>query len=257
MFSFGFQHGFRRGFHDNDPLFFNTARVLLPFFFLHLLKVLQCLNAAMTVVRTMIDSLAPSGYMRFAPDGHFVFASFASAFLLKLLKPEFSSFLTKGQETEIFDLVGRLIQTLSSPKISIDDRHTPKLYARFLAGLLSQHRRDGAGPGRLPANPPPQNQLPSNSAPQPTSGTPSSTPLRPAAEIGNAGLQTSGQGSSNPSQGMDTTTYTSSQPVISDVDAFLLDFDMADLTGITEADMLATMQAIKNPAWWSNAMMPG
>jgi len=211
----------------------------------------------MTVVRTMIDSLAPSGYMRFAPDGHFVFASFASAFLLKLLKPEFSSFLTKGQETEIFDLVGRLIQTLSSPKISIDDRHTPKLYARFLAGLLSQHRRDGAGPGRLPANPPPQNQLPSSSAPQPTSGTPSSTPLRPAAEIGNAGLQTSGQGSSNPSQGMDTTTYTSSQPVISDVDAFLLDFDMADLTGITEADMLATMQAIKNPAWWSNAMMPG
>ena len=214
----------------------------------------------MTVVRTMIDSLAPSGYMRFAPDGHFVFASFASAFLLKLLKPEFSSFLTKEQETEIFDLVGRLIQTLSSPKISIDDRHTPKLYARFLAGLLSQHRRDGTGPGRLHANPPPQNQLPSNSALQPpTSGTSPSAPLRATTEIGNAGLQTSGQAPGNPSQGMDTTTtYTSgSQPVISDVDAFLLDFDMADLTGITEADMLATMQAIKNPAWWSNAMMPG
>ncbi|KAG6843914.1 hypothetical protein H0H87_011724, partial [Tephrocybe sp. NHM501043] len=77
--------------------------------------------------------------------------------LYQLLKPEFSNLLSKDQETEIFDLIGRLIQTLSSPEIAIDDRHTPKLYARFLAGLLSKHRRDGATVGRLHPHPPPSN----------------------------------------------------------------------------------------------------
>jgi hypothetical protein len=67
--------------------------------------------------------------------------------------------LTKDQENNVFDLIGRLIQTLSSPKIAIDERHTPKLYARFLAGLLSRHRRDGATVGRLQPVPPSQNPL--------------------------------------------------------------------------------------------------
>ena len=67
--------------------------------------------------------------------------------------------MTKDQENNIFDLIGRLIQTLSSPKIAIDDRHTPKLYARFLAGLLSRHRRDGATLGRSQPVPPSQNPL--------------------------------------------------------------------------------------------------
>lgn len=68
--------------------------------------------------------------------------------------------MTKDQENNVFDLIGRLIQTLSSPKISIDDRHTPKLYARFLAGLLSRHRRDGATVGRSQPVPPSQNPIP-------------------------------------------------------------------------------------------------
>lgn len=31
----------------------------------------QCLEAAKAVIRNMIESLAPSGYMRYAPDGVF------------------------------------------------------------------------------------------------------------------------------------------------------------------------------------------
>lgn len=67
--------------------------------------------------------------------------------------------MTKDQENDVFNLIGRLIQTLSSPKIAIDERHTPKLYARFLAGLLSRHRRDGATVGRSQPVPPSQNPL--------------------------------------------------------------------------------------------------
>lgn len=71
------------------------------------LSCLQCLDAAKSIIRNMVEILAPSGYMRYAPDGmcnqlmtstipsieffffsslqgHFIFASFASAFLLKV-----------------------------------------------------------------------------------------------------------------------------------------------------------------------------
>ena len=46
--------------------------------------VFQCLESAKAVIQNMVEKLAPSGYMRYAPDGHFIFASFASAFLLKV-----------------------------------------------------------------------------------------------------------------------------------------------------------------------------
>ena len=50
---------------------------------------------------------------------------------------------------------------LNSPEIAIDDRHTPKLHARFLAGLLSRHRRDVATSGTLhPPQPPPNQSIP-------------------------------------------------------------------------------------------------
>ena len=45
---------------------------------------LQCLQSASNVIKCVIDNLGPSGYFRYAPDGHFVFAAFASAFLLKV-----------------------------------------------------------------------------------------------------------------------------------------------------------------------------
>jgi hypothetical protein len=115
----------------------------------------KCLDSARETVTVMITRLAPSGYMRYSPDGWFLIASFASAFLFKLLRPQFKALVSTAQETEILELVGRLIQTLSSPDIAIDDRHTPKVYARFLASLLSRHRREGVASFSLQINPPP------------------------------------------------------------------------------------------------------
>lgn len=34
-------------------------------------------------------------------------------------------------------------------------------------------------------------------------------------------------------------------------------FDWTLVNGFSDEEMLATMQAIKNPTWWSNMMMPG
>ncbi|KAK0452947.1 uncharacterized protein EV420DRAFT_632428 [Desarmillaria tabescens] len=65
-------------------------------------------------------------------------------FLLKLLRPEFSAFLSKTDENEIVDL------------IVIDDQDKPKLYTRFLATPLGKYRHDGQGAtvGRLQTIPP-------------------------------------------------------------------------------------------------------
>ncbi|KAF9483717.1 hypothetical protein BDN70DRAFT_799393 [Pholiota conissans] len=236
MFSFGFQQAYQRGFKDGDSLFFT-----------------KCLDSAKSVLENMIEGLVPSGYMRYAPDGHFVFASFASAFLLKLLRPEFSSFLIKEQENEIFDLIGRLIQTLS--RIAIDDRHTPKLYARFLAGLLSRHRRDGATVGRLQTNPPPSNLLASD-APQPPST------MISVMSVGPGAAPTETTFGSNPlvNNMLETPIYRPEATFAASTGqiSFGSDFEMSYGGGqFSDEEMLATMQAIKNPAWWDTMMMPG
>ena len=87
MYSFGFQFAFEK-----------RVEVDLRHFYT------KCFGAATSVIRTMIEDLAPSGFMLYSPDGkplplphtlqglgidrvligHFVFTSFASAFLLKV-----------------------------------------------------------------------------------------------------------------------------------------------------------------------------
>jgi hypothetical protein len=247
MFSFGFQQAFHRGIEQGDRIFFT-----------------KCLEAARSVIRIMIESLAPSGYMRFSADGHFVFASFASAFLLKLLRPEFATLLNKEEENEIFDLISRLIQTLSSPKIAIDDRHTPKLYARFLAGLLSRHRRDGATVGRLHPNPPPQTQVAASVVPGTSASINSFSVSHPTGI--NTGRDESYRGTggfSHPSENSETPIYMpeATFAVGTGQINFGADFDitMLGVSGFSsdEEMPLATMNAIKNPEWWRNMMMPG
>ncbi|KAI9507313.1 hypothetical protein F5148DRAFT_1206217, partial [Russula earlei] len=70
--------------------------------------------------------------------GYFVFATFASAFMLKLLRPVYHP----GLETEVYQVIERLMATIWSPQIAIDECHTPMLYLRFLASLLAKHKRD-------------------------------------------------------------------------------------------------------------------
>ena len=82
--------------------------------------------------------------------------------LLQLLRPECSRFITPNLESEIYRVIERLISTLGSPQIAIDERHTPKLYSRFLASLLAKHKRDGAAHGRMPQQGPPTQQMLTN-----------------------------------------------------------------------------------------------
>ncbi|KAJ7200683.1 hypothetical protein B0H12DRAFT_1244375 [Mycena haematopus] len=121
MFYFGFEQAYQTGLKSMDDIF--------------------CLKSAKTVLHSMLE-LAPTGLMRYCPDDHFIFVAFASAFMLKLLRPEFSHLMPAHEGSEVYGLLGRVIQTLNSPEVAVDHRHIPKLYAHFLAELLSHHYRD-------------------------------------------------------------------------------------------------------------------
>ncbi|KAF7373010.1 hypothetical protein MSAN_00508400 [Mycena sanguinolenta] len=123
MFSFALEQAYRTGFQSMDELLFT-----------------KCLESAKNVLRSIIDGSGPSGFVRYCPHGHFTIVAFASAVLLKLLRPEFSHFMPGYEETQVYSLITQVIQTLSSS--AVDDRHIPKLYAHFLDGLLSHHHRD-------------------------------------------------------------------------------------------------------------------
>jgi len=168
--------------------------------------------------------------------------------------------LSKEQESQIFDLIGKLIYTLSSTKIAIDERHTPKLYARFLAGLLSRHRRDGAIVGRLQTNLPPSEGSAGGGHNGASLGSFSVTSVGQQLASGSG---QSSMGTFNPGMTqtqMSTPTYKPELQYTTGAGAisFAEDFDMTYGISIPSDDeLLAPMQALKNPAYWTTMMMPG
>ncbi|KIP02098.1 hypothetical protein PHLGIDRAFT_26729 [Phlebiopsis gigantea 11061_1 CR5-6] len=243
MYSFGCQQAFRRrdGIQESDRLFVD-----------------KCFAAAKEVITCIVDSLAPSGFMRYAPDSHFVFGTFASAFLLKLLKPEFLShnFISKQQESEIFQLIHNLIQTLQSPEIAIDERHAPRLHARFLTGLLSRYKRDVATTGRLHTQPPPtQDQYNRVSQVMPGQQGQAAPQQQTFSTMPSGSSSDHGMGTSHSSP-----DSMLAEPVYEPETAYTagagpLDFDSAAMSG--EGDVVGALRILNTPAYWSDMMTPG
>ncbi|KAF8625539.1 hypothetical protein AX15_005306 [Amanita polypyramis BW_CC] len=123
VLSYGFQHAFGKNNTDENPF------------------LLRCLNAAQDVLHAVVDNVCGDPKMRVfwrhGPEAQSVFITFASAFLVKLLQPKFASYLSPEMRVDIRNKVQRVIDLLSSPDIAIDNSHGPKLYAKFLKGLLA------------------------------------------------------------------------------------------------------------------------
>jgi hypothetical protein len=118
--SYGFQHAFGKHNTNENPF------------------LLRCLRAASDVVHAVVNGKSKQRiYLRHGPEGQSVFLTFASAFLVKLLQPKYSSYLTTEQRLDIRALVQKVVDLLGSPEVAIDNRHGPKLYSRFLEGLLA------------------------------------------------------------------------------------------------------------------------
>ncbi|TCD66046.1 hypothetical protein EIP91_001854 [Steccherinum ochraceum] len=243
MYSFGFQQAYRRGVQGRDQVFLD-----------------KCYQYATTVVTYMVDKLAPSGYMRFSPDGHFVFATFASAFLLKLLRPEFSSLITRQQHDEIFDIIGRLIQTFSSEELAIDERHTPKLHARFLTGLLSKHRKDvSAAAKQMQQQQPPQQQSVAGGSPpshsQSSSPDPTYAPPPPPPQQQQP-PPTGGMGQSQQPMYTENNYVYADAPGPDPAQAQQQQYGEPMVEGFDD-ELLGALQVLKTPGYWQTMMMPG
>ncbi|KAI0321788.1 hypothetical protein OF83DRAFT_189903 [Amylostereum chailletii] len=127
--SVGFQHQFSKGHGVENP-------------FLE-----RCIRAASDVVSAMVDDIGrpeQRKYVRMGPDAQTVFVAFSCTFLIKLLQPKYASYLTPEQREHITKIVQRAVDFLSSPDIFIDDRHGPRLYSRFISGLLDHVKNQPA-----------------------------------------------------------------------------------------------------------------
>ncbi|KAG8719887.1 hypothetical protein FRC09_010480 [Ceratobasidium sp. 395] len=120
LFSFGYQQAMIHGL-EHSKMFSN-----------------QCFEAASKVLQSVTQDLAPSGWLMYGHDEHFVFISFAAAFLLRMLQSPFASTLDPTQSNIIIPLVTNLTRILGSDDVAVDDQHTPRLYSRFLDGLIAK-----------------------------------------------------------------------------------------------------------------------
>ena len=202
--------------------------------------------------------------------------------LLQLMRPECSRFITPGLEAEIYRVIERLINTIGSPQIAIDERHTPKLYSRFLASLLAKHKRDGAAHGRMhQQGPPTQSMQPGSNAPvyqpplRPPQGSHGASSARFTTGVGGAsasdlppsmalnGEVTISNKLSEKRNSDDLGNYTFDVSpdftfgVADHQQGDLMDFTFDPITSPGNEDMLAAMQAIQSPTWLGNMLMPG
>ncbi|KAI9450175.1 hypothetical protein F5148DRAFT_1370891 [Russula earlei] len=238
MFSFGFQNAFQRGLEADDEVFFARS-----------------LESAKTVVTVLVDSLVPTGYIRFSPDGYFVFAAFASACMLKLYSRFLASLLAKHKCDGTAQ--GRMPQQ----------------------GPPSQQMQTGSSTPRYQQppqpsqpQPPQQQQQRQQQQPAPPQNTTSSSLLSGvSSNAGTPDLHQSmpqNSGATAPPNFTNTVlmegpgNYVLEQPPdfmfgVAGQPDDLMDFTFDTITTPGNDDLLATMQAIQNPTWWQNMMMPG
>jgi len=98
----------------------------------------NALKTATVAINAFVDKIAATGFWRYSPDCYIIYAGYCATFLLKLIDTKFPYQFEEDQKERIISLVSGLVDTLASPEIVIDERHTPKLYAGFLAGLLKR-----------------------------------------------------------------------------------------------------------------------
>ncbi|KAI0034048.1 fungal-specific transcription factor domain-containing protein [Vararia minispora EC-137] len=96
-------------------------------------RVLSSARKCATLIR---DALAPGGFLKYAPDSHFVYGAYAvlsfGAFS-QVLRPEFP--LSPEDENDILDLGRDVVDAFES--VAAGPLHTPSLYGAFLRALLN------------------------------------------------------------------------------------------------------------------------
>ncbi|KAF7322917.1 Zn(2)-C6 fungal-type domain-containing protein [Mycena chlorophos] len=98
----------------------------------------EILHRALASAREVIDiALEQSRVGPHFPntmDSHWLFLSFATAFLINLLRPRFEHLLFSETRQEILRLAKEVIA--ATEQVAVNAKHAPALYSRFLSSLL-------------------------------------------------------------------------------------------------------------------------
>ncbi|KZS89974.1 hypothetical protein SISNIDRAFT_416396 [Sistotremastrum niveocremeum HHB9708] len=101
----------------------------------------RCHSSATACATLARDILGPLGYLRYSPDSTFVQCSYAVLTLLKLVRPEFQSFMES--EAKTISLVKDIADLLEA--VAATPQHTPALYSAFLRALISAKTESSRG----------------------------------------------------------------------------------------------------------------
>lgn len=197
------------------------------------------------------------------------------------MRPDFNEIIDDSGRNEIVKLVERLIAAIGSPDIAIDERHTPKLYARFLQGLLHKQLNPDPEPefditpmngvvqgtsSPLPiiAEMPPDGDVVDNGTPHISVERSPPRPTRPlSASYGSeGGTEGHYQVGGRLSPVYDERVSTSASSTVNgggdnDGATERSDGGVVHPHGVADEDMLATMQILANPAFFDHMLMPG
>ncbi|KAI0636582.1 fungal-specific transcription factor domain-containing protein [Trametes polyzona] len=215
----------------------------------------RCHSSAVSCAQLLRDEMGPLGYLKYAPDSHFVMGSYAVLSLLKLIRPEFQAFLDHEQKTvAIVNDVANVFE-----QVAVNQLHTPALYSCFLRALISARTDANAN-----SHPPSTSSTVSTGQEQPQTNGESSTShdVPVASGSGHAHIQTHtltnghAQSSANTVDALlDNFAYSGEMGPVADMSTFPPTMAPAPQNGM-DMNMLS-MDSILSADFWDSVLLPG
>ncbi|KAA1469252.1 hypothetical protein DENSPDRAFT_834825 [Dentipellis sp. KUC8613] len=224
-------------------------------------------TAAKSVALIVRDELGAGGFLKYSPDSHFVFGSYAVLSLLKLIRPEFPASLDVEDET--LALVGDVADMFDA--VAAGPLHTPALYSHFLRALLAARNQAKAGAQQDA----PQSQSQSQSD-QPADSSAGAAAAAAATTTGTGAGTAAGTGTRT---GASETAKDADPPAAQNQNQFYTPFSLSEFQFASEmgpvADMstfpptmaapaapaaddgVLSMDSILSGSFWDNVLVPG
>ncbi|KAI0665240.1 fungal-specific transcription factor domain-containing protein [Cubamyces menziesii] len=204
----------------------------------------RCHSSAVSCALLLRDEMGPLGYLKYAPDSHFVMGSYAVLSLLKLIRPEFQAFLDHEQKTvAIVNDVANVFE-----QVAVGPLHTPALYSCFLRALISARTDPNAnayGPAAAATSGGQEQQQQQQASGE--SGVPQDAPVA-------SGSGSSAHAQPNSFANGHNFAYSGEMGPVADMSTFPP--TMAPAPSVMDMNMLS-MDSILSADFWDSVLVPG
>ncbi|KAG1893272.1 fungal-specific transcription factor domain-containing protein [Suillus fuscotomentosus] len=196
----------------------------------------RCYTSATAVAIVARDELASLGMLKYSPDSHFVYISYAVLSLLKLIRPEFQRFIENEQN--IIDLVKDVANVLAD--VAVNSHHAPALYSTFLRALITARTDSPQEPEEVSSREQSDNM---------SHGDMAHNMHNSALFGGNPAMGMNG------TNGMSDYSFASEMGPVADISTFPP--TMADMPSSDEHMGMLSMENILSNGFWDSVLVPG